>query len=58
MRVAKVNSDDNPELSRRFGIRSIPTLLLFNNGELKETLVGLTGKQAILSKIGALTTAA
>ena len=58
VRVAKVNSDDNPELMRRFGIRSIPTLLLFNNGELKETIVGLTGKQAIVSKIEALAAAA
>ena len=58
VRVAKVNSDDNPELAGRFGIRSIPTLLLFHKGELKETLVGLTGKQNIISKIDALTPAA
>lgn len=58
VRVAKVNSDDNPELARRFGVRSIPTLLLFYKGELKETIVGLTGKQVIVSKIEALAAAA
>jgi thioredoxin len=52
VRIAKVNSDDNPELAQRFGVRSVPTLLLFNKGELKETIVGLTGKQAIVSKLG------
>lgn len=54
VRVAKVNSDDNNDLAHRFGIRSIPTLLLFNNGELKDTVVGLTGKKELLSKIEAL----
>jgi thioredoxin 1 len=55
VRIAKVNSDDNQDLARRFGVRSIPTLLLFNNGELKETIVGLTSKKSIVSKIEALT---
>src|SRR5580704_11206298 len=54
VRIAKVNYDDNPRLGQRFGIRSIPTLLLFNNGELKDTIVGLSSKQAILSKIEAM----
>jgi thioredoxin len=54
VRIAKVNFDDNQELGARFGIKSIPTLLFFNNGELKETLVGLTGKKNILAKIEAL----
>ncbi len=58
VRIAKVNCDDNPELQQRFGIRSIPTLLLFNKGELKETIVGLTGKRDIVSKIEALASAA
>ena len=57
VRIAKVNYDDNPKLGQRFGIRSIPTLLLFNRGELKETIVGLTSKQSIVSKIEALAAA-
>ena len=37
---AKVNSDDEQALSGHFGIRSIPTLLFFQNGEVKEQIVG------------------
>jgi thioredoxin 1 len=54
LRVAKVNVDDNPGLATRFGVRSIPTLLLFKDGDLRETIVGLTSKQNLLDKIGAL----
>jgi thioredoxin 1 len=42
--VAKVDIDENPNTPTRFMIRGIPTLLLFKNGELKETIVGLVGK--------------
>lgn len=38
--VGKVNVDDHPSLAERFGIMSIPTLLIFKDGELKEKLVG------------------
>lgn len=57
VRVAKVNADDYPHLGHRFGIRSLPTLLLFNNGELKDTIIGLTGKRDIVAKIDALSAA-
>src|ERR1700677_1514747 len=52
VRIAKVNYDDNPELGQRFGVRSLPTMLFFNNGELKDTVVGLICKQQIVSKTG------
>jgi thioredoxin 1 len=42
--VAKMNIDENPNTPTRFMIRGIPTLLLFKNGELKETIVGLAAK--------------
>lgn len=45
--VGKVNVDDHPELAIKFGIASIPTLLLFKNGELKETLIGYREKAEI-----------
>jgi thioredoxin len=51
LRVAKVNVDDNPELSTKYGVRSIPTLLIFSGGGLKETVIGLTSKQTMLSKV-------
>lgn len=38
--VGKVNVDDHPSLAERFGIMSIPSLLIFKDGELKEKLVG------------------
>src|SRR5271154_1137753 len=49
--VAKVNVDTNPVLAARFGIQSIPTLLYFADGEVKDKTVGVTGKRAIVSKL-------
>jgi thioredoxin 1 len=49
--VAKVNIDDNPMTPSRFMIRGIPTLLLFKNGDLKETIVGLAGKDDLARMI-------
>ncbi len=45
--VAKLNVDENPNVPGRFMIRGIPTLLIFKNGHLEETLVGLAGKEDI-----------
>lgn len=54
LRVTKVNVDDNPSLTARFGVRSIPALLVFSDGQLKNTVVGVTSKQDLLSKVAAL----
>jgi thioredoxin-like negative regulator of GroEL len=54
LRVTKVNVDDTPSLTARFGVRSIPTLLVFSDGQLKNTVVGVTSKQDLLSKVAAL----
>jgi thioredoxin 1 len=51
VKVAKVNVDDNQELATRFGIRAIPTLLLFQGGQVKETVVGMTGKKDLERKL-------
>ena len=48
--VAKMNIDENPYTAPNFQVRGIPTLLLFKNGELKESIVGLVGKDE-LSKV-------
>ena len=45
--VGKLNVDENPSVPGRFMIRGIPTLLLFKNGQLAETLVGLAPKEDI-----------
>jgi len=54
VRVTKVNVDENPSLLARFGIRSVPTLLVFSNGQLRDTVVGATSKQNLLSRLGAV----
>ena len=58
VKVAKVNVDANPVLAARYGIQSIPTLLYFAGGELRDKTIGLTGKRAILSKLEQLAVAA
>ena len=49
VKVGKVNVDDEPELANRFGIASIPTVLIFKNGKLAETSIGYREKEAILA---------
>ena len=51
LRVAKVNVDENPAIQERFGIRSIPTLMLFKDGELKEKVVGVQTKSQLIGLI-------
>ena len=45
--VAKLNVDENPNIPGRYAVRGIPTLLLFKEGELAETIVGLRSKEDI-----------
>ncbi len=47
--VVKVNLDDNQDLAMKYSIRSIPTLLLFNEGNLVDTKVGLLPKSEIVT---------
>jgi thioredoxin 1 len=47
IKVGKVNVDENNSVSIKYGIKGIPTLLLFNKGEIKEQVVGVTTKEAI-----------
>ena len=49
--VGKVDVDSNPEITRRYGVLSIPSLLLFVDGVEKARIVGARGKAAILSEI-------
>jgi thioredoxin 1 len=49
--VAKVNVDDNPGLAIQYGIRGIPTLLVFKNGEVKGQIVGFVPKPALAKKV-------
>ncbi len=45
--VVKLNVDDNPSVSQKYGIKGIPTLILFKNGKEEERIVGATSKDAI-----------
>ena len=47
VKVGKLNVDDNLQVASRYGIRSIPTLLLFKAGQIQEQVVGATSKDAL-----------
>jgi thioredoxin 1 len=47
VKIAKVNIDENPEIAAQYGIRSIPTLMLFKDGEVADTKVGAAPKTAL-----------
>jgi thioredoxin 1 len=49
--VAKLNVDDNPDIARRYEVLSIPTLLVFADGELRKRLVGAKGKAQLLQDL-------
>ena len=51
VKVVKVNVDDNPAVAREYGIRSIPTVLLIQAGEVRESLIGVQPKGAYLEAI-------
>jgi len=53
-RVAKCNVDEEHELAARFGIRSIPTLIIFANSKEVERLIGLHAENVLIEKLNAL----
>ena len=55
VKIGKVNVDNNQSLSARFNIHSIPTLLFFKDGQLRDQVVGMTSKKDLLKRIGELT---
>lgn len=51
LKVAKVNVDEAQELAAKFNVMSIPTLLVFKNGEVVDQMVGAMSKDALLGKL-------
>src|SRR3954468_23221982 len=51
IKIAKLNVDDNPDIARRFDVMSIPTLIVFKDGEPKKRLVGAKGKGQLLEEL-------
>jgi len=54
LKVGKLNVDDNQQTSIKFGVRSIPTLLIFKNGKLADTIIGAVPKSNIVNKLKAV----
>jgi thioredoxin 1 len=52
-KIAKLNVDENPQTSAQFQIRSIPTLLIFKNGQVVDQIIGAVPKQAIAARLAA-----
>lgn len=52
VKVCKVNVDDEPEIAIKFGIVSIPTILLFDGGEIKNTSIGYKTKDQLIHELG------
>jgi len=53
-KICKVNTDEAQDLAVQFGVRSIPTILFFKDGELKAQLIGAQSKQIIADKLNSL----
>ncbi|MEO7933829.1 MAG: thioredoxin [Chthoniobacterales bacterium] len=54
IKIAKIDVDANPATSSKFGVRAIPTLLIFKGGEVVDKIVGLASKKALVDKLAAV----
>ena len=53
MKIVKVNIDENDGIAVEYGVRAIPTMILFKGGAVAETLVGMMPKAALKAKVAA-----
>lgn len=54
VKIGKLDVDENQQTAIQFGVRSIPTLLIFKNGELKDTIIGAVPKSQIVQRLEAV----
>lgn len=52
VQITKLNVDENPAIAQRFGVMSIPTILVFRDGELDRKIVGAKGKAQLVEEMG------
>ncbi len=53
IRIAKLNVDDNPEIARRYSVMSIPTLIVFRDGQEAARIIGAKGKGQLVQELNA-----
>jgi len=58
VKVGKLNVDENPQAAMRYGVRSIPTILIFERGQVADQVVGLVPKELLASRLETLLQAA
>ena len=51
LKIAKLNVDENPSSAQRYGVMSIPTLIVFKNGQAVDKIIGFQPKEALLNTI-------
>lgn len=51
VKVGKINSDENIDLAQKFGIMSIPTIMIFENGDITKKFIGVTDKNEIIDAL-------
>ncbi len=52
LKVTKLNVDENPSIAQRYGVMSIPTMLVFEDGEVTKSIVGSKPKAALMAELG------
>lgn len=51
VKIGKLNVDDNPDIARQYRVMSIPTMIIYKNGEAVDTIVGVAAKKALKEKL-------
>ncbi|GAC1574520.1 MAG: thioredoxin [Candidatus Dormibacteria bacterium] len=54
LKVVKLNVDEHPEISQRYGVMSIPSLIVYRDGEVIQTIIGARPKQVLLKDLASL----